>query len=180
MAPTIHGNVSSTETVVGPFVSGGLSARTAETNIAVIPSPIEKQAPSSSFRTDSERRKMSVHFQDDDGKVVPARPTGASIELSAVDRSWGELFSQEALPTPRFRAVMKALACYIVSFRFFSYCSSRYSPRWPDQIERFLPVNSLVVTPQKLFYFYSTYSVDKEKLPLTGKFMMRSSYEDRP
>ncbi|KAK4190239.1 hypothetical protein QBC35DRAFT_491112 [Podospora australis] len=75
-----------------------------------------------------------------------ARP---SAGVSAVDSKWGVLFDERG-PTKRWDQVIKGLGQYVM--------------------DEFLPKNTLLVTPEKLKVFYSSYKLNPEEFPLIDVF----------
>ncbi|OAQ97066.1 hypothetical protein LLEC1_00952 [Akanthomyces lecanii] len=70
------------------------------------------------------------------------------------DEKWGVLFNSQGRPTPRMRNVLRGLAIYLT--------------------EVYKPTYSLVLTPEKLYKFYSRYRLDREPIDLTRIFGLTS------
>ncbi|KAJ4151024.1 hypothetical protein LMH87_011744 [Akanthomyces muscarius] len=70
------------------------------------------------------------------------------------DERWGVLFNSQGRPTPRMRNVLRGLAIYLT--------------------EVYKPTYSLVLTPEKLYKFYSRYRLDREPIDLTRIFGLTS------
>lgn len=89
-----------------------------------------------------------------DVSSTSARPTSSrsSIELSVVDQKWGTLFDNDGHPTGRLRQILTNLGEYIAA--------------------RFLPQNSLVITPDKLAAFYSHYRLEQDTYPFWYLFKL--------
>ncbi|KAH7319652.1 hypothetical protein B0I35DRAFT_408440 [Stachybotrys elegans] len=110
------------------------------------PRPVETK-PRLSVHFD--RRPVILHNRSLDGTFlsVPTRPpmperASADSGMSAVDLKWGKLFDERGEPTKRLGHVLRGLAKYLNV--------------------KFTPVNTLVITPEKLSTFYDWYSIETE------------------
>ncbi|KPM45805.1 hypothetical protein AK830_g769 [Neonectria ditissima] len=75
------------------------------------------------------------------------------VALSAVDVKWGRLFDDKGEPTVRLGQFIRGIANYLIA---------EYSP-----------ANSLVITPDKLYAFYSRYKLESESIPFQHMFEPR-------
>ncbi|KAF4458550.1 hypothetical protein FALBO_14719 [Fusarium albosuccineum] len=82
--------------------------------------------------------------------VSKTEPKERGVTLSAVDLKWGKLFDDKGEPTARLGQVLRGIANYLVA--------------------EYKPYNSLVVTPEKLNLFYSTYKLESEAFPFQQIF----------
>ncbi|KAJ6788309.1 hypothetical protein PWT90_05121 [Aphanocladium album] len=73
---------------------------------------------------------------------------------SPLDEKWGTLFNSQGAPTTRMRNIIRGLAVYL--------------------IEVSKPAYSLVLTPEKLYQFYSRYRLESEPVDFTGVFSATS------
>ncbi|KAF4976860.1 hypothetical protein FZEAL_6525 [Fusarium zealandicum] len=122
----------------------------------------------------SPKSRPSVRFSDEGPVILNGRSTptatrqaetapasrlsrsevnGQGVALSAVDQKWGKLFDGKGGPTARLGQVLRGIANYLIA---------EYSPH-----------NSLVVTPEKLKAFYSTYKLESEAFPFQQIFDCR-------
>ncbi|KAI5457407.1 hypothetical protein BGZ63DRAFT_365135 [Mariannaea sp. PMI_226] len=75
------------------------------------------------------------------------------IELSAVDLKWGNLFDENGQATRRLGEVLRGIANFVIT--------------------EYEPTNSLVITPEKLFAFYTKYKPSSEIIPFEEIFGQR-------
>ncbi|KAJ3488674.1 hypothetical protein NLG97_g6156 [Lecanicillium saksenae] len=73
---------------------------------------------------------------------------------SPLDEKWGILFSPHGVPTTRMRDIIRGLAVHLIDVS--------------------KPAYSLVLTPEKLYQFYSKYRLDREAADFTGVFRASS------
>lgn len=67
--------------------------------------------------------------QSGEPRAAANMPSGAAVELTAVDQKWGVLFDTKGQATGRFTEVMHSLARFIVSSKFpLLFCRAR--PPW--------------------------------------------------
>ena len=118
------------------------------------------QSPTTSHASQSPRTS-NIRFSHDGQhatKVTSDGPSGSfrststrsSVELSVVDQKWGILFDNDGHPTGRLRQILTGLAEYIAA--------------------RFLPQNSIVITPEKLAAFYSYHRLEQDTYPFPVLF----------
>ncbi|KAG9235486.1 hypothetical protein BJ875DRAFT_483213 [Amylocarpus encephaloides] len=128
------------------------------------PPPPQPSKTSYGYPMDSRRssatspleRGSGVRFTDREPKSRPAPDRSfSSIELSTIDLKWGELFDRDGNSTKRLGQFLRGLANHIID---------DYSPK-----------KSIVVTPDKLARYYTTYAVDDEPHPLLSIFRAQSN-----
>ncbi|KAF7563094.1 hypothetical protein G7046_g1033 [Stylonectria norvegica] len=137
--------------------------RPALTKHSALHTPFESPYPS------PRPRPMSVRFSDRVPVILQNRPSPPqprkaeldlsrqesserqkSVALSAVDVKWGELFNDRGEPTARLGQFLRGIANYIIS--------------------EYNPTNSIVITPEKLYAFYTQYKLDSEVFPFRSIF----------
>ncbi|KOS18558.1 hypothetical protein ESCO_001311 [Escovopsis weberi] len=119
-----------------------------------------KAANSRCCEPDAPPARPGVRFSDRPPHLAPVitrqRPpshprdgTGGP-RLSAVDAKWGTLFDERDEPTPELGRFLRGIANYIIA--------------------EYAPVDSLVITPEKLQRFYTEYKLDQESIPFQRIF----------
>ncbi|KAM7208463.1 hypothetical protein V8F20_001144 [Naviculisporaceae sp. PSN 640] len=95
------------------------------------------------------RRVRFIHV------VPPSRPRSATRCSYSDEATWGTLFDSRGRETERMEHILKKLAGYIRA-------------NW-------IPYETHVITPEKMFKFYTCYSLETERLPFQDLFCPKTS-----